>query len=279
MKLVQRAVMFVSVVSAGAATVHAQPVLPSEFDSPSSSLDRLFALGGVGSFQVSQSSETIYAGGSYQLNIVFNSAGIFSFSSVGLGVLNSGPGGFATDPAGDTFSITVRTPEPAVGGLVLTVTLRDDDNNDGSIDAGDDDDEWISPPIELSPGTAIYNIDLSLFEDINPGVGNDVPDFANGPVGAMLLSFETSTSMPGGRIEIPVALWIDHAGVYVGEQTLPGNDCLADTNGDGLVSPADFSAWVSAFNAMALECDQNGDSVCSPADFSAWVANFNTGCP
>ena len=55
-------------------------------------------------------------------------------------------------------------------------------------------------------------------------------------------------------------------------------ECLADTNGDGVVSPADFSAWVAAFNAMTPACDQNGDGVCSPADFSAWVANYNAGC-
>jgi len=55
-------------------------------------------------------------------------------------------------------------------------------------------------------------------------------------------------------------------------------DCPADTNGDGMVTPADFSAWVAAFNAQAPECDQNGDGACSPADFSAWVANYNTGC-
>ncbi|MCA9273437.1 MAG: hypothetical protein KDA31_10355 [Phycisphaerales bacterium] len=55
--------------------------------------------------------------------------------------------------------------------------------------------------------------------------------------------------------------------------------CLADTNGDGIVSPADFSAWVAAFNSMSAACDQNGDGICSPADFSAWVSNFNAGCP
>ena len=57
-----------------------------------------------------------------------------------------------------------------------------------------------------------------------------------------------------------------------------GPSCLADTNGDGMLSPADFSAWVAAFNAMAPECDQNSDGLCSPADFSAWVANYNAGC-
>ena len=57
------------------------------------------------------------------------------------------------------------------------------------------------------------------------------------------------------------------------------NECLADTNGDGMVSPADFSAWVAQFNTSGPLCDQNGDGMCSPADFSAWVANYNAGCP
>lgn len=54
--------------------------------------------------------------------------------------------------------------------------------------------------------------------------------------------------------------------------------CTADTNGDGMLSPADFSAWVAAYNAAAPACDQNADGVCTPADFSAWVANYNAGC-
>ena len=58
----------------------------------------------------------------------------------------------------------------------------------------------------------------------------------------------------------------------------PAPTCTADTNGDGMLSPADFSAWVAAFNAMTPACDQNGDGSCTPADFSAWVANYNAGC-
>ncbi|MEM9661864.1 MAG: GC-type dockerin domain-anchored protein [Planctomycetota bacterium] len=53
---------------------------------------------------------------------------------------------------------------------------------------------------------------------------------------------------------------------------------IADVNGDGMTSPADFNAWVIAFNNGAPECDQNGDGLCNPADFNAWVINFNTGC-
>ncbi len=54
--------------------------------------------------------------------------------------------------------------------------------------------------------------------------------------------------------------------------------CPADTNNDGSLTPADFTAWIAAFNAGAPACDQNGDSSCTPADFTAWIANFNAGC-
>ncbi|MEL6498139.1 MAG: GC-type dockerin domain-anchored protein [Planctomycetota bacterium] len=54
--------------------------------------------------------------------------------------------------------------------------------------------------------------------------------------------------------------------------------CLPDTNGDGLLNPADFNAWIAAFNAQAPQCDQNSDGLCTPADFNAWIANFNAGC-
>ncbi len=54
--------------------------------------------------------------------------------------------------------------------------------------------------------------------------------------------------------------------------------CVADTNGDGILTPADFTAWIAAFNAMSAACDQNGDTLCTPADFTAWIANYNAGC-
>ncbi|MEO0629719.1 MAG: GC-type dockerin domain-anchored protein, partial [Planctomycetota bacterium] len=54
--------------------------------------------------------------------------------------------------------------------------------------------------------------------------------------------------------------------------------CLADTNGDGVLAPNDFNAWILAFNTQSPACDQNGDGLCNPADFNTWVFNFNTGC-
>ncbi|MEL6797520.1 MAG: trypsin-like serine protease, partial [Planctomycetota bacterium] len=38
--------------------------------------------------------------------------------------------------------------------------------------------------------------------------------------------------------------------------------CVADVNGDGDLNPADFNAWVAAFNSQAPTCDQNGDETC-----------------
>ncbi len=54
--------------------------------------------------------------------------------------------------------------------------------------------------------------------------------------------------------------------------------CPADVNDDGSLTPADFTAWVAAFNASDPACDQNADEACTPADFTAWVANYNAGC-
>ncbi len=57
-----------------------------------------------------------------------------------------------------------------------------------------------------------------------------------------------------------------------------GTDCLADVNGDGVLSPNDFTAWIDAFNNSTPECDQNGDGACTPSDFTAWINNYNAGC-
>ncbi len=45
--------------------------------------------------------------------------------------------------------------------------------------------------------------------------------------------------------------------------------CTADTNGDGVLSPADFSALGRRVQRTGTECDQNADGSCTPADFSA----------
>jgi len=54
--------------------------------------------------------------------------------------------------------------------------------------------------------------------------------------------------------------------------------CVADVNGDGMLTATDFTAWIAAFNNGSAGCDQNGDGSCTPTDFTAWIANYNAGC-
>lgn len=64
--------------------------------------------------------------------------------------------------------------------------------------------------------------------------------------------------------------------------TAPGHEgwvcSRGDVNGDGVLTPADFTAWIARFNGSAPGCDQNRDGSCTPADFAAWIQRYNTGC-
>ena len=56
------------------------------------------------------------------------------------------------------------------------------------------------------------------------------------------------------------------------------NECPADVNQDGQLTPADFTAWIVAYNASDLRADLNGNGTLEPADFSAWIASWVAGC-
>lgn len=77
-----------------------------------------------------------------------------------------------------------------------------------------------------------------------------------------------------GLIDILVAAGGGNAGYIVRGELA----CLADVNVDGVATPADFTAWIAAFNAQSHRADQNADEMVTPADFTAWIANYNTGC-
>ncbi|MCA9274249.1 MAG: hypothetical protein KDA31_14535 [Phycisphaerales bacterium] len=93
---------------------------------------------------------------------------------------------------------------------------------------------------------------------------------------------ERSQILPTGSVNSSdmVAAWVqftDGTSAVVVESIDFG--CVADVNGDGMTSPADFSAWVAAFNTGSVQCDQNFNGLCSSSDFSAWVSNYTLGCP
>lgn len=55
-------------------------------------------------------------------------------------------------------------------------------------------------------------------------------------------------------------------------------DCPADVTGDGVLTPADFTAWIIAYNAGDLAADANRNGTLEPADFSAWLFSWQNGC-
>ncbi|MEO1583174.1 MAG: M12 family metallo-peptidase [Planctomycetota bacterium] len=59
---------------------------------------------------------------------------------------------------------------------------------------------------------------------------------------------------------------------------VPEEVCAADINGDMQLTPADFVAWVVAYNAGDLVADLNGDGRLLPNDFNAWLNLYNAGC-
>ncbi len=58
----------------------------------------------------------------------------------------------------------------------------------------------------------------------------------------------------------------------------PAPDCPADINGDGMLSGADFTAWIIAYNNNDPVADVNRDGRITPADFNAWIIAYYAGC-
>ncbi|GAB5496766.1 MAG: hypothetical protein Phyf2KO_18460 [Phycisphaerales bacterium] len=54
--------------------------------------------------------------------------------------------------------------------------------------------------------------------------------------------------------------------------------CIADLNGDGFADSDDFIDWRSAYLAGDVRADQNLDGLVSPTDFTAWISNVQRGC-
>lgn len=143
------------------------------------------------------------------------------------------------------------------------------------------------------PSPIGFFVRISVFRESTPGSGFTGPFFDQ--------TFTDPTAPGGTPIDVTIPLdaasgnyrfqvGLNHSGNSIletdeetGSATLSWTIdappvCLADTNGDGMLTPADFNAWVLAFNTQAPACDQNNDGLCSPADFNAWVVTFNAGC-
>ena len=201
------------------------------------------------------------ATGGYRLEKLLQTGNVFTSANNGLDYVvtflsiadsNSTSSGtfFGHNTTFDGFPGQADPTNPAaagnLGGLVVSADMVYDSNADGDFDEGAGD-EGYNYLFYISPlgGEGITDCN-------NNGV-DDATDIANG------------TSDDVNADGIP--------------DECPGqtNRLCADVNNDGVVTPADFSAWVAAFNTQSYRADQNFDGVVTPADFSAWVANFNLG--
>lgn len=79
---------------------------------------------------------------------------------------------------------------------------------------------------------------------------------------------DAGATLVGGTYELRGGFWV--SGAAAGE-------LCADQNGDGIVAPSDFNAWILNFNSQNPRADVNQDGFITPADFNAWIIAFNQG--
>ena len=187
-------------------------------------------------------------------------------------------------PGATSSTLTISNAQVGDEGLYLcTVT-----NGVGSTDSG-------FGQITIQEGVSITSQPASQTVDEGDNVTFTVTATGDGPLsyqwrkdgsnigGATSDSYTITGATPADDGDYDVRVTNDCGNVISNDAALTVNpdtgDCPADVNGDGAVTPTDFTAWVGAYNAGAPECDQNGDGACTPTDFTAWVGNYNAGCP
>ncbi len=187
-------------------------------------------------------------------------------------------------PGATSSTLTISNAQVGDEGLYLcTVT-----NGVGSTDSG-------FGQITIQEGVSITSQPASQTVDEGDNVTFTVTATGDGSLsyqwrkdgsnigGATSDSYTITGATPADDGDYDVRVTNDCGNVISNDATLTVNpdtgDCPADVNGDGAVTPTDFTAWVGAYNAGAPECDQNGDGACTPTDFTAWVGNYNAGCP
>ncbi len=155
-----------------------------------------------------------------------------------------------------------------IGGGNLVVDTNSSSANPDFVDADGPDNVYgnTDDNVRLQPGSPAIDAGNSLY--VGPLVNLDI---YNQP------RFRDDTGTPDTGIPDGTSIVVD-IGAAEFQGTTP-TDCLPDVNNDGMLTPADFTAWINAFNNNLPECDQNGDNACTPADFTAWIANYNAGCP
>ncbi len=275
----QVTVRALSVAASGlfAASVMGQPTLPNEFEAPGVSLQPLFSyFGGVNGFGTEPSSQLAHSGNSLRVWGNFRSD-FFSSAGFAVGTLGITASQMVRPPGANTVSVSVIAPQ-TTGTLGLYMTFREDDNGDNVIDVNADDDNWTVGPIFLVPGAQVINVPLSALEDANPGIGNDINNLLTAARIGYFLTFETRNAWPGGRIVTPVSVFVDHLGLYVGNQSLPTGGCNVDLDGSGAADVPDVFAFLSLWFAGSAAADFDGANGLGVPDIFAFLTAWFAGC-
>ena len=195
---------------------------------------------------------------------------------------------------GDGFGYSL-----SVGKDVVVVGSRDDDDNGAASGSAYFFDAQTGEQLrKIYPNDASAGEEFGYSVSIDNGVVAVGAYFSrdNGMEYGSAYLYDATTGvqlhklLPSGRsLGFSISIAIDNGVVAVGaphdeiKSVRSGSayvfdTCPADVNLDGVLTPADFTAWIAAFNANERRCDQNSDGLCETADFTAWIANYNAGC-
>lgn len=119
----------------------------------------------------------------------------------------------------------------------------------------------------LSFGAAAHAQPYSIDSSTIDGGGGTISS-ATYELSGTIAQHDASTVLVSSTYELTGGFWTG---------SVAASRLCADQNGDGLVTPADFSAWLVNYNASNPRADTNQDGSISPADFSAWLAAYNGG--
>jgi hypothetical protein len=268
----------------------AQGTIPNDFEPGSTLLSPVSSyFGGVGTFGARPSTTTIHSGRSLELWANFQHDTFFHIAGFQTGLVDL-PRAALTFPANaDTLSVTVRP--PTAGRLQMSIAIREDDDGDGVYDSANDD-SWESSFVLLDTTTNVYNIPVALLTLGNPGSGNGVLNLNTSPSMGIVVTFETRASLPGGIVEHPVSILVDHLGLYVGNQTIPPQACPADLDDgsgtgthDNAVDINDLIYFIARFEAGSIAADlDNGSMTGTPDqavtidDLLFFLVRFEAGC-
>ncbi|MGP1273255.1 MAG: GC-type dockerin domain-anchored protein [Phycisphaerales bacterium] len=263
------------------------------------------ALGSVWAIAADQQTQTIYyldgdelyawdeTGGERFVGLIFDPFTGTELVMVGMGIDRSGQM-FVTRDIGGTFPQGFYEVDKTTGVAVLadawpqfelSITGFDFDPIDGTLFAAQTDTSpngrsWmVVTPNEPGPWTytAVAPFPPGLFDVDGAAIYDGTAYLVTDDTGPFyMLDLDT----PGATPQTLPSPWTG-SGLFAGATFaawLIPDDCVADTNGNGVLDPGDFTAWVTAYNAQDPVADQNGDGIIDPADFTAWVVNYNAGC-